>query len=179
MNGIEDMIYLIAHIVDDFGHGPNILGCKMNEYRHMTYNIHFCSWNNFTDGTPYKRVNCWLITLLQNYIASQISKVICINHSDQHVMMCLFHWCMYVFRISRMLQWIDNFLRWFSNWEKEVHNKADLTADTCKMERCLLNKPIRDGWGILYKFIWSQVDNSLQKFLIINEVCIPLLKSTF
>ena len=41
INGIEHMIYLIAHIVDGFGHGLNIFGCKMNEYRHMTYNIHF------------------------------------------------------------------------------------------------------------------------------------------
>ena len=98
------MIYLIAHIVDGFGLCANIVGCKMNEYRHMTYNIHFCSWNNFTDGTPYNRVNCWLITLHQNHIASQISKVICINRSDQHAMMCLFHCCVYVFRTSRMLQ---------------------------------------------------------------------------
>ena len=47
------MVYLIAHIVDGFGYDSNILGCNMNEYRHMTYNFCFCSWNNFTDGTPY------------------------------------------------------------------------------------------------------------------------------
>ena len=47
------MIYLIAHIVDGFGHGANVFGCNMNEYRHMTYRVHFCPRNNFTDGTPY------------------------------------------------------------------------------------------------------------------------------
>ena len=43
----------IAHIVDGSGHRANIFGCNLNEYRHMTFRIHFCPWNNFTDGTPY------------------------------------------------------------------------------------------------------------------------------
>ena len=47
------MTYTIAHIVDGFGHSANIFGCNMNEYRHMTYRIHFCPRNNFTDDTPY------------------------------------------------------------------------------------------------------------------------------
>ena len=28
----------------------NIFGCNINEYRQMTYRIHFCPWNDFTDG---------------------------------------------------------------------------------------------------------------------------------
>ena len=50
------MTYTIAHIVDGFGHSANIFGCNMNEYRHMTYRIHFCPRNNFTDGTPYNNI---------------------------------------------------------------------------------------------------------------------------
>ena len=46
------MAYTIAHNVDGFGHSANIIECNMNEYRHMTYRIHLCPWNNFTDGTP-------------------------------------------------------------------------------------------------------------------------------
>ena len=51
------MTYAIAHIVDGLGHSTNIFGCNMNEYRNMTYRIHFCLWNNFTDGTPYYSMN--------------------------------------------------------------------------------------------------------------------------
>ena len=51
-NESKHMTYTIAHIVDRFGHSANIFGCNMNEYRHLTYRIHFCPWNNFTDGTP-------------------------------------------------------------------------------------------------------------------------------
>ena len=47
------MTYTIAHIADGFEHSANIFGCNMNEYQHMTYRIHFCPRNNFTDGTPY------------------------------------------------------------------------------------------------------------------------------
>ena len=106
---------------------------------------------------------CQSITSHKNYIALQIQKVISNNCSDVHVMMSLFHWCIYVFRMSRisewflenlyvLLQWIDNFLGWLSNWEKEVQSKADMTAD--EMERCLLSKATRDGWRITCKFIW-------------------------
>ena len=28
----------------------NIFGCYINEYRQMTYGIHFCPWNDFTGG---------------------------------------------------------------------------------------------------------------------------------
>ena len=49
---INEMTYTIAHIVDGFGHSVNLFGCNMNEYRHMTYRIYFCPWNNFTNGTP-------------------------------------------------------------------------------------------------------------------------------
>ena len=48
------MTFTITHIVDRFGHSANIFGCSMNEYRHMTYRIGLCPWNNFTDGTPYR-----------------------------------------------------------------------------------------------------------------------------
>ena len=50
--------YTIAHIVDGFGHSANIFGCNMNEYRHITYRIHFCPWNSFTDGTTYQSLYC-------------------------------------------------------------------------------------------------------------------------
>ena len=45
------------HIADGFGHSANIFGCNINEYRHLTYRIQFCQWNNFTDGTPYDADN--------------------------------------------------------------------------------------------------------------------------
>ena len=48
-----NLTYTIADIADGFGHNANIFGYNMNEYRHMAYRIHFCPWNNFTDGTPY------------------------------------------------------------------------------------------------------------------------------
>ena len=40
------MTYSIAHILDGFGHSANVFGRNMNEYRHMTYWIHFCQWDN-------------------------------------------------------------------------------------------------------------------------------------
>ena len=52
INESKHTTYTIAHIVDRFGHIANIFGCSMNGYRHMTYRIHFCPWNNSTDGTP-------------------------------------------------------------------------------------------------------------------------------
>ena len=33
INKIKHMTYNIAHIVDGSGHGANIFGCNMNEYR--------------------------------------------------------------------------------------------------------------------------------------------------
>ena len=57
INEIKHLTYTLAHIVDGFGHSANIFGCNMNEYRHMTYRIHFCPWNNFTDGIPYYDVH--------------------------------------------------------------------------------------------------------------------------
>ena len=74
------MTYTIAHIVDGFGHSANVSGCNMNEYRHMTYRIHFCPWNNFTDGTPYHILD-ELHGLKQKPRIKNISQLICMTES--------------------------------------------------------------------------------------------------
>ena len=56
-NEIKHMTCKNAHIVDGFGHGANIFGCNMIDYQHITYGIHSCPWNIFTDDTPYCAFN--------------------------------------------------------------------------------------------------------------------------
>ena len=46
-NESKHMTYTIAHIVDGFGQSASIFEGSMNEYRHMTYSIHFRLWIHF------------------------------------------------------------------------------------------------------------------------------------